>query len=99
MLNYVLFIEIDEQIIRVCMKKILREIEYEYIESLMKIRKRQSYKKKKSKLDQYRSEILTLRSLNKSYEFIQLWLQKEKIVKTARSTIYRRVKQWNEGIR
>lgn len=60
--------------------------------------KRKSYSKTNSKLDKHRHEILFLYQHDASLRDIQIWLRKRRC-SAHRTTIYRRIILWMEGLR
>ena len=80
--------------------KLKLELEAEEIEKKIKVSKKASYIKNKSKLDKYRGEILYLNQVKeKSPTFIKKWLRTNKRMIVHRTTISRRIDQWINGER
>lgn len=73
--------------------------QFEEVKRLRKRKKRTSYSRNMSKLDEYRDEILTKHQEDESLETIRVWLEEHKNIRAVRSTILRRIKLWIEGER
>ena len=70
------------------------------IKEMQKVRRKMSYRKKSSRLDKYKGEIMHLRQVeDKTYLEIQNWLLEHHRINVHRSTIQRRVELWINGER
>lgn len=73
--------------------------EFENAKKLRKKMRRQTFSKRRSKLDPFQYEILKKYQEDESLETIRIWLWKYKKISVVRSTIWRRIQQWMNGDR
>lgn len=73
------------------------ETQLREIQEQRELQRKRKKPRSSSKLENFRGEILQLKDMGASYEDIRTWLRKYKKVGAGRSTIWKKVKEWNDA--